>query len=51
MAGYDASAFWARGGIAHVLTPPDRDYPITPRGAMGDRNGAMALAFGIASAC
>jgi crotonobetainyl-CoA:carnitine CoA-transferase CaiB-like acyl-CoA transferase len=48
--GYDASAFWARGGLAHVLTPPDRDYPIGQRGAMGDRNGAMALAFGIAGA-
>src|SRR5919206_290415 len=48
--GYDASAFWARGGLAHVLTPPDRDQPITQRGAMGDRNGAMALAFGIAGA-
>jgi len=47
--GYDASAFWARGGLAHVLTPPDRDYPISQRGAMGDRNGAMALAFGIAA--
>ena len=30
MAGYDASAYWARGGIAHVLTPADRDYPISP---------------------
>jgi len=49
-AGYDASAFWARGGLAHMLTPPDRDYPISQRGAMGDRNGAMALAFGIAAA-
>jgi crotonobetainyl-CoA:carnitine CoA-transferase CaiB-like acyl-CoA transferase len=49
-AGYDASAFWSRGGLAHVLTPPDRDHPITQRGAMGDRNGAMALAFGIAAA-
>jgi crotonobetainyl-CoA:carnitine CoA-transferase CaiB-like acyl-CoA transferase len=48
--GYDASAFFARGGLAHVLTPPDRDYPIGQRGAMGDRNGAMALAFGIAAA-
>lgn len=48
--GYDASAFWARGGMAHVLTPPDREQPITQRGAMGDRNGAMALAFGIAAA-
>jgi crotonobetainyl-CoA:carnitine CoA-transferase CaiB-like acyl-CoA transferase len=49
-AGYDSSAFWARGGLAHLLTPSDLDYPISQRGAMGDRNGAMALAFGIASA-
>ena len=49
-AGYDASAFFARGGLAHVLTPKERDYPIQRRGAMGDRNGAMALAFGIAGA-
>ena len=48
--GYDASAFFARGGLAHVLTPPERDYPISQRGAMGDRNGAMALAFGISAA-
>jgi crotonobetainyl-CoA:carnitine CoA-transferase CaiB-like acyl-CoA transferase len=49
-AGYDASAFWARGGLANVLTPPDRDYPINQRGAMGDRNGAMSLAFGVSAA-
>ena len=49
-AGYDSSAFWARGGLAQILTPPERDYPIGQRGAMGDRNGAMALAFGIAAA-
>jgi crotonobetainyl-CoA:carnitine CoA-transferase CaiB-like acyl-CoA transferase len=49
-AGYDASAFFARGGLAHVLTPPDRDYPINQRGAIGDRNGGVALAFGIAAA-
>jgi crotonobetainyl-CoA:carnitine CoA-transferase CaiB-like acyl-CoA transferase len=48
--GYDASAFWARGGVGHVLTPPERDYPISQRGAMGDRNGGMALAFAIAAA-
>lgn len=48
--GYDASAFWSRGGLAHVLTPPEREHPISQRGAMGDRNGAMALAFGIAAA-
>lgn len=49
-AGYDASAFFARGGVADALTPPDRDYPIQQRGAMGDRNGGMALAFGISGA-
>ncbi|MEE2059341.1 CaiB/BaiF CoA transferase family protein [Rhodococcus artemisiae] len=48
--GYDSSAFWARGGVGHTLTPPERDYPISQRGAMGDRNGAMALAFGISTA-
>ena len=50
MPGYDSSAFWARGGLGHVLTPPDRDQPVSQRGAMGDRNGAMALAFGMAAA-
>jgi crotonobetainyl-CoA:carnitine CoA-transferase CaiB-like acyl-CoA transferase len=50
MAGYDASAFWARGGAGHVLTPPDLDYPIMQRGAFGDRNGGMALAFGVSAA-
>jgi crotonobetainyl-CoA:carnitine CoA-transferase CaiB-like acyl-CoA transferase len=50
MPGYDSSAFWARGGMGHVLTPPDRDQPVSQRGAMGDRNGAMALAFGMAAA-
>ncbi|MFG1921967.1 CaiB/BaiF CoA transferase family protein [Cryptosporangium sp. NPDC048952] len=50
MAGYDSSAFWARGGMAHVLTPPGQDWPLNQRGAMGDRNGAMALAFGMAAA-
>ncbi|SEO54915.1 CaiB/BaiF CoA transferase family protein [Trujillonella endophytica] len=49
-AGYDSSAFFARGGLAHILTPPGLEYPIGQRGAMGDRNGAMALAFGIATA-
>jgi crotonobetainyl-CoA:carnitine CoA-transferase CaiB-like acyl-CoA transferase len=49
-AGYDSSAFFARGGLAYVLTPPERDQPIMQRGAMGDRNGAMALAFGISAA-
>jgi crotonobetainyl-CoA:carnitine CoA-transferase CaiB-like acyl-CoA transferase len=50
LAGYDATAFWARGGMAHILTPPEREYPIGQRGALGDRNGALALAFGVAAA-
>src|SRR6476659_2249613 len=48
--GYDAGAYGARGGVGHVLSPADRDYPISPRGAFGDRNGGMSLAFGIAAA-
>ena len=48
--GYDATAFWARGGMAHMLSPPEREYPIGQRGALGDRNGALALAFGVAAA-
>lgn len=48
--GYDSSAFWARGGVGHLLTPTEREYPISQRGAMGDRSGAMALAFGISAA-
>ena len=31
-------------------TPPEREYPIGQRGALGDRNGALALAFGVAAA-
>ena len=49
-AGYDSTAFFSRGGLAHVLTPAERDYPIGQRGAMGDRNAAMALAFGVSAA-
>jgi crotonobetainyl-CoA:carnitine CoA-transferase CaiB-like acyl-CoA transferase len=48
--GYDASSFWARGGVAWVHTPTDAEAPVAQRGAFGDRAGAMNLAFGIASA-
>jgi crotonobetainyl-CoA:carnitine CoA-transferase CaiB-like acyl-CoA transferase len=47
--GYDASVFWARGGFAHVLTPPGQP-PIRPRPALGDHAGAMNVAFGMAAA-
>jgi crotonobetainyl-CoA:carnitine CoA-transferase CaiB-like acyl-CoA transferase len=47
--GFDASAFWARGGAGYVMSPPGQ--PLTPsRPAMGDHLGSMNLAFGIASA-
>lgn len=47
--GYDASAFWARGGFAHALTPPGQS-PIRPRPALGDHASAMNVAFGMAGA-
>ena len=47
--GYDASVFWARGGFAHVLTPPGQP-PVRPRPALGDHTGAMNIAFGMAAA-
>jgi len=47
---YDSTAFWARGGIGATLTPSDLPRPIGQRGAFGDRNGAVQLAFGIAGA-
>jgi hypothetical protein len=47
---YDATAFWARGGLGRTLTPVGLDDPIAQRGALGDRNGAVQLAFGVAAA-
>ena len=48
--GYDATAFWSRGGIAHALTPPGLENPIMQRAAFGDSIGAMTVAGGIAAA-
>lgn len=47
--GYDASAFWARGGMCWAFTRPGAQ-PTSPRPALGDHAGSMAVAFGIASA-
>jgi crotonobetainyl-CoA:carnitine CoA-transferase CaiB-like acyl-CoA transferase len=47
--GFDASAFWARGGACYAFTRPG-EQPTSPRPAYGDHTGSMALAFGIASA-
>jgi crotonobetainyl-CoA:carnitine CoA-transferase CaiB-like acyl-CoA transferase len=49
-AGYDASAFWARGGFAHVLRPQGMEAPLLPRPALGDHTSAISVAYGIASA-
>jgi crotonobetainyl-CoA:carnitine CoA-transferase CaiB-like acyl-CoA transferase len=48
--GYDSTAYWARGGFAHTLTPSDYPEEIASRGAIGDKPSAMNLAFGVAAA-
>jgi crotonobetainyl-CoA:carnitine CoA-transferase CaiB-like acyl-CoA transferase len=48
--GYDASAFWTRGGVAAALTPPGLPAPIGQRPAFGDGIGGLAIAGGIAAA-
>jgi crotonobetainyl-CoA:carnitine CoA-transferase CaiB-like acyl-CoA transferase len=48
--GYDATAFWSRGGIAAALTRPDAEFPTMQRPAFGDSIGAMTIAGGIAAA-
>jgi len=47
---YDGTAFWARGAVGQTLTPENLSHPIRQRGAFGDRNGAVQLAFGISGA-
>lgn len=49
-AAYDSTAYWARGGMAHTLTPTDYDGEVASRGAIGDKPAAVNLAFGIAAA-
>lgn len=47
---FDLTAFWSRGGFANSLTPPDADYPVQMRPALGDRSSALALAMGVCAA-
>ena len=49
-AAYDIAAFWARSGIAHMLTAPDASHPPFQRGGMGDHNAGLAAAGGISAA-
>jgi crotonobetainyl-CoA:carnitine CoA-transferase CaiB-like acyl-CoA transferase len=48
--GYDASAFWARGGVGATLTTGSAPEPVAMRPAFGDHTAAMNLAFGVAAA-
>lgn len=48
-AAYDIAAFWARAGLAHLLTRPG-DTPPFQRGGMGDHMAGMTLAAAICAA-
>ncbi len=49
--GYDATAFWARGGSAAGVTPPGSERMMRmPAGAYGDSIGGITIAGGIAAA-
>ena len=49
MGGYDGATYWARGGVAHALTPECSEFPIGGRAAFGDLAGGMSIAGGIAA--
>lgn len=46
---YDVAAFWARAGVAHLLTRPGQTPPFQ-RGGMGDHSAGMTLAAAICAA-
>jgi crotonobetainyl-CoA:carnitine CoA-transferase CaiB-like acyl-CoA transferase len=48
-AGYDIAAFWARSGIAHILTHPGQPPPFQ-RGGMGDHGAGLACAGAVSAA-
>jgi crotonobetainyl-CoA:carnitine CoA-transferase CaiB-like acyl-CoA transferase len=49
--GYDATAYWARGGSADGVMAPDADRAaFMPAGAYGDNVGGMSIAGGVAAA-
>ena len=48
-AAYDVAAFWARGGLAHLLTRPGETPPFQ-RGGMGDHSAGMTLAAAVCAA-
>ena len=48
--GFDVATYWARSGMAHVLTDLDAEWPAGPRAGFGDLMAGMALAGGVAAA-
>ena len=48
-AGFDIAAFWARAGIAQMLTPEGGDLPFQ-RGGMGDHSTGVSFAGAVAAA-
>jgi crotonobetainyl-CoA:carnitine CoA-transferase CaiB-like acyl-CoA transferase len=48
--GYDGASFWARGGVAAVLSSDPSRPPVGQRPAFGDGIGGMTIAGGIAAA-
>jgi crotonobetainyl-CoA:carnitine CoA-transferase CaiB-like acyl-CoA transferase len=48
--GYDGVSYWARGGVAHVLTDAEASGPAQQRPAIGDIPSGMFLAGGICAA-
>lgn len=50
-AAYDSTGFWARGGGADGVTPPEADHiTFMPAGAYGDNSSAVSIAAGVAAA-
>lgn len=48
--GYDAAAYWARGGFGEVFTPAGAEFPIMQRPAFGDVVGGLTIAGAISAA-
>jgi crotonobetainyl-CoA:carnitine CoA-transferase CaiB-like acyl-CoA transferase len=48
--GYDVSAYWARSGMQHLLTPARAEYPETARPAFGDVVGGLTIAGAVSAA-
>jgi crotonobetainyl-CoA:carnitine CoA-transferase CaiB-like acyl-CoA transferase len=48
--GFDGVSYWARGGLAHMITPPGAAGVAMQRPALGDHPSGMQMAGGIAAA-